>query len=98
MKGFNAERVVLHNDCPFSIPSLGKVSGDKMSHVLNPLQDTTYSLTNKKLALTLMKFSHPTEQDCILLAICKHFYIYCGNLIVDLFFRPTMDKYPSSRT
>ena len=76
-----------YSDSPFVILSLGKVSQDKMSHVLYPLQSATYSLTNKKLASTLKKFSHPNEPDCILLAICKPFFIL-RNLIADIYSGP----------
>jgi hypothetical protein len=61
-----------YGDCPFIILTLGKVSRDRKYHGLNPLQTATYSLTNKKLASTLKRFSHPTDPDCVLLAICMY--------------------------
>jgi len=81
-----------YSDSPFVILCLGKVSQDKMSHVLNPLQGATYSLTNKKLASTLKKFSHPTEPACILLAICMRLFIL-RNLISNFFFRSAVEEY-----
>jgi hypothetical protein len=61
-----------YGDCPFIILTLGKVSRDPKYHGLNPLQTATYSLTNKKLASTLKRVSHPTDPDCVLLAICMY--------------------------
>lgn len=72
--GTFAEEESDYESGPFLILIPGKVSYDKMSHRLGPLNSPTYGITNATLKSSMKRFRHPLTESKSLIAICMYYF------------------------